>query len=442
MNRRGSSKIFLGWWINLVTAINTGLGLVFTLQGASALLKPIAADLGLTRTAASVATGIGTLLNGVMFSLSGWLSDKFGPKWVIIVGSCICGTGMVLLRFVSAPWAYYVVWGLIIAPGASLGFTVANDVMLTNWFIRRRGLAFSVRFGTMGLLGAIALPIVSWLIATQGWRTTSLIWAGVVFAGVPFAMYFVKQKPPEHYGLLPDGARTESSSGAGTDAMIAKGAEYAAGLHETDFTIAQIVRTPTYWILIIVWVLHGIVMGGFNIHIIPFLTDMNIDLVAAGSLVAMMSLFTVPARFFGGLVADRVKKDHLKFLVAGTLLLWALGITAFLVSQNMAGVYIFLIMYGFGSGVFTPLDIVVRSRYFGRRAYGRQQGISALISAPIQFLAPIYTGWIYDTTGKYTAAFTLYAVLAAVSAFLMLLARPPRLPVQIKAVTAGLAKSA
>ena len=61
----------------------------------------------------------------------------------------------------------------------------------------------------MGLVPALMLPLVSWLLDTQGWRTTSLIWGGVVFAGIPLTIYIVRQKRPEYYGLLPDGAKVD-----------------------------------------------------------------------------------------------------------------------------------------------------------------------------------------------------------------------------------------
>jgi MFS family permease len=363
-----------------------------------------------------------------MFPLSGWLSDKFGPKWVIVSGICFMSISLLLMNFINSAWTYYAVWGVIMAVGQSLGLSIAIDVMLTNWFVSKRGRAFSLRFAITGIMGVIALPIIGWLVATQGWRTTCLIWAVLVFAGVPLVLYFVKQRRPEYYGLLPDGAKVEPGSEADRDAMIARGREYAAGFQETEFTLRQALRTSAFWMLTAAWVMYGIIVAGFNIHCIPFLTDMDIDPVAAASMMAMMVFFTVPSRFFGGIIADRVKKDHLKFLLAATFIFPALGITTFLLNQSIASVYIFLILFGFGSGAFVPLDIVIRSRYFGRKAYGSIQGSSVILSAPISFLSPIYTGWVYDTTGSYTTAFILFAALGALAAFMMCLIKVPKPP--------------
>ena len=365
---------------------------------------------------------------GIMFLLSGWLSDRYGPKWLVVSGICLIGIGLVLMNFINSAWAYYVVWGVIIAGGQSLGLTVAVDTMLTNWFVSKRGKAFSVRFAIVGILGVVLLPLIGWLIETQGWRTTSLIWAALVFSGIPLALYFVRQRRPEYYGLLPDGAEVDSSSESDRDTMIAKGIDYATGFQETEFTIRQALKTSAFWMLTVAWIIFGIVTGGIRIHIIPFLTDRNIDPITAASMMALMIFFTLPSRVLGGIIADRVRKEHLKFLLAATFLFQAIGFTIFLLTQNIAGVYVFLILFGLGSGTFTPLDIVIKSRYFGRKAYGSIQGSSVIFSAPISFLAPVYTGWVYDATGSYTNAFILFAALAAFGAFLMLLVRVPKPP--------------
>ena len=113
LNSKVSPKIFFGWWTNIVTAILTGLVQVFTIQGSSALFKPISSEFGLSRAKTSITSEVGVLLNGIIFFLAGWLSDKFGSKRIIISGACIAGTSMMLLAFVTT-------LGLTLWSGASL----------------------------------------------------------------------------------------------------------------------------------------------------------------------------------------------------------------------------------------------------------------------------------------------------------------------------------
>jgi len=422
--------MYFGWWMNLVSSIITGLGQGYSNYGFSALFKPIASELGFSRAATSVASGIRRIEFALIAPLTGWFVDRFGPRWIIVAGICVMGTGMVSMNFVTSIWSFYIVWGLIIGGGSTFALTIAIDKALTNWFISKRGLAFAVRFTLIAIVTVIVLPIITWLITTQGWRITCLIWAGVMFASLPFMWFFTKQKRPEYYGLLPDGATVESGSEADIDSLIGKGVEYAANFQETEFTLRQAMRTSTFWMLIIANAGAMVVQGGFVLHCIPFITDMGITPTVAGGMMAMMVFFTIPSRFLGGFFADRVPKDHIHFLMAGAFLFQAVGITTFLLNQTIPMVYVFLILFGFGSGPPRPLLIIMRGRYFGRKAFGSIEGTSVMFEAPVSILSPIYAGWIYDTTGSYITAFTLFAVLATFAAFLACLVRSPKPPVK------------
>jgi len=434
IKRRRFPTIFAGWWMNLVTGIYSGLGHGFTGYGVSVIFKPLAADLGLTRAATAWATGIGRLQGSIEAPITGWLSDRFGPKWVIVVGICFISTGLVLMNFVDSAWSYYVVWGVVTAVGTNLALTIAIDKALTDWFIRKRGLAFGIRFVIIGICGVIVLPIITWLVTTHGWRMACLVWAGVMFTGIPFSWYFVKQKRPEYYGLLPDGVTVESDTVTDTEVMIDRGVEYAAGFEEVEFTLRQAVKTPAYWLMTVSWISAMVVAGAINIHCIPFLTDMGIDETVAGGMMAMMVFFTIPARFIGGLLADRVRKNRLQYLVAAAFLFQAVGIAAFLLNQSIPMVYVFLILFGFGSGAPVSLRLAIGGRFFGRKAFASIQGSSMVFTAPAALLSPVYAGWVYDTTGNYITAFTLFAGLAALSAVLMCLVRPPKPPAQITGI--------
>jgi cyanate permease len=164
------------------------------------------------------------------------------------------------------------------------------------------------------------------------------------------------------------------------------------------------------------------------VHCIPFLTDLSIDPVSAGGLMGMMVFFTIPSRFFGGIIADRFKKEQLKYLLSASFSLTAVGILNLFLSESMTSIYIFLILLGLGSGSFIPLDIVIRGRFFGRKAYGSIQGSTAVISVPVTFSSPIFTGWAYDLTGNYMTAFFIFCLIAVVSAIMILFIKSPKLP--------------
>ncbi len=431
IKRRRFPKIFFGWWTVLAGCILALWGHGYHTYGFSALFKPIASELGFSRAATSVAAGIGRLEGGFEAPLSGWLTDRFGPRWIVLFGIFLIGLGLILMNFIDSLWAFYVVWGVMLGTGVNIALTLPMDVAISNWFVKKRGLALGTKAVFSGLSGVLVLPLVAWLITTQGWRMTCFIGGLVMWlVGLPITWFLLKQHRPEYYGLLPDGATAEEEA-AKESRMIDRGVEYAAEVQEVEFTLRQAMRTSTYWLLMVANACHSLAMPTLNIHSIPFLTDIGIDPLQAAGMLAIMVSASVPARLVGGLLADRVRKNQLRFLMGGAYLLQAIGFAIFLLNQTTAMIYVWFIVYGIGMGIGFGLMAPMRARYFGRKAFGSIAGSSRLFMTPVGIIAPIYLGWVYDTTGSYIPAFTLIAALVAFSAVLAAFILPPKPPAQV-----------
>ena len=291
-------RIFLGWWSVLFIGTISGLGFGFNVYGISVLFKHIAADLELNRAFTALAAGIGRLEGGIISPFAGWLSDKFGPRWVVIIGICIAATGMIFMNYITEAWHYYIAWGVLIGFGLNIGLTVACDKMINDWFIRRRGMAQGIKFGLISVFGIIVLQIITPLIETEGWRFTCLVWGIIMFASVPFAYVLIKPHRPEYYGQLPDGAEVSQGTEADGGDMIERGVGYATSLEETEYTFRQAMKTGIFWLMMAGFSIHNFVAGGFNVHIFSFLTDTGIKETTASAMMGMMVFFTIPSRFF------------------------------------------------------------------------------------------------------------------------------------------------
>lgn len=421
-------RIFTGWWSVLFIGVMSGLGHGFNTYGISVFFKPIAAELNLGRASTSWAPGIGRIEGGITSPLVGWLSDKFGPRWVAITGIAITGTGMILMKYITEVWQYYVVWGALIGLGLNIGLTVACDKMINDWFIRRRGLAQGIKFGLISIFGIVVVQAITLLIEWRDWRFACLLWGIIMFAGLPLAYILIKPRRPEYYGLLPDGAEVKSGTDETKGDIIEQGVGYASSFQEKDYTFKQAIKTGTYWLLVFGFSVHNIIASGFNLHVHPFLTDMGINEVMAGSLMGMMIFFSAPARVFGGIIADRIPKQRLQFILVGAFLLQVIGLSTFLRYQNLPSIYILLACHGLSSGAVTPVVILILGRYYGRKAFGSILGTMVAILSPLGLLSPVYYGRVFDTTQSYILAFITALVLAILAAITMLFVRVPRPP--------------
>lgn len=331
------------------------------------------------------------------------------------------------MNWVNSLLAFYLVWGLLLGTAFNLVGGVPAEKAITNWFIKKRGLAGGIKWVFSGLSGVLVLPLIAWLITSAGWRMTCVI-GGVVMGvvGLPLTLFCFKQHRPEHYGLLPDGAVEKAPE---TTRKVEQGVQQTK-IQELEFTVKQAMKTPGFWLLIVMAGIHGLATPVMNIHTIPFLTDQGIDPVKAAGMMSLFILASIPARISAGFIADRAKTSHLPLLVGGAYVLQAAGFAVYLLNPTIAMVYVWFILYGIGMGAVTVLPPVIRARYYGRKSFGAIHGISTLLIAPVGVAAPVYAGWVYDTTGKYIAAYILLVVLLVIAAAVSPFARPPKPPTQ------------
>lgn len=395
--------------------------------GFSVLFKPIAGELGLSRAVASIASSLQSVGQGIWAPAGGWASDRYGPRGIILLGIFCLTLGCILMYFVSSLWAFLVVWGLIMGAGFTLGCMIVTDKAIINWFIKKSGIAINLKFALVGLSGLLLLPLIAWLITNQGWRVTCLIF-GIVIAlvGFPIVWFFVKPHPPEYYGLLPDG-ETRKEAAADANLIIDK-ATNNADEEMAGFTLKQTLKTPAFWVMNAVSYIAGLVMPIMGVHCIPFLTDMGINPVKASAMMGFMTTVSIPVRLVIGPIIDRMKTDHLRFIMTVGYTLQAIGVTAFLLNKSEAMIYVWFLLAGIGGAISFGVQLPMVARYFGRKAFGSILGLWSTINVPIGLIAPVYVGWVYDTTGSYMSAITLLAPLLAASGIVACFVLPPKPP--------------
>ncbi|MFC1532870.1 CynX/NimT family MFS transporter, partial [Thermodesulfobacteriota bacterium] len=252
----------------------------------------------------------------------------------------------------------------------------------------------------------------------------------ICFTGVPLTLFCFKPRRPEYYGLLPDGITSKEDVSEKSE-MIEAGIKYAAEVEEVEFTLRQALKAPTFWLLLVAQTGQNLAITSISMHGIPFLTDIGITPIRAAGMMAIMVAIGIPSRFFSGIIADRIRKNSMRFLLGGAYFMQTIGFAIFLLNQSEAMIYVWFILYGIGQGFCFTLNSILRARYFGRKAFGSIGGVARMIMTPIGMASPIYGGWVYDTTGSYISAFTFITGLLFFSSVMMSITPPPKPPAQI-----------
>ena len=412
-NKRG---IFFGWWLlgagTLVMVMQGGL----YAYGFPAFFVPLAATLGTSRGALSLAFSFTRLESSLLGPIEGYLIDRFGPRGIMYIGMALLGLSFILFSFVNSLLQFYFVFP-IIALGASLSGFLPVITAVNNWFSRRRGLATGICSAGVNV-GGVLVAIVALTISLYGWRTTAVI-IGVVILLLGFPLAAMMRHKPYPYGYLPDGddpdvRREFSSEGGQSDA------------EETpDFTPMQALKTPAFWFIASAHGFSLFIVGSVSIHQIPLLVDAGISFETSATILAFMTLVAMIGRVAGGWLGDIMGR---KLILVVCFLLMSAGVVVLATAQTIPQALLYAVLYGLGYGARAPILIAIRAEFFGPRNFATIMGLSQPVMVIGSFFGPIAAGFAYDAQGSYRMIFFIIAVLNLIGAALVFFIKKPNLP--------------
>ena len=421
---RMARGVFYGWWLVGVAVVLLTIMAVSVFQGLGTFLVALQSEFGWSRTALSGAFSLSRAQGAVLGPAEGWLIDKFGIRRMVLFGYCLMAFGFLLFSQVgnSAFWdlglfriesgvlQFYIAF-ITISLGSGTGGWLALMSLINNWFVRQRSLAIATSMSGIHL-GGLLVPVLAFGIEMYGFRWTTFGIAIILWTLI-LPVYAALRDKPEDMGLLPDGdrpgARRQSEQRVAVDA-------------EPDFTARQALRTRAFWILTVVHMSSSVSIVTLALHLAPKLTDMGMSLSGAGAIVLIYTILALPTQFVAGWLADRMSKPLLIFIF---ILLQGAAIMLIAVSDEIFMALIFALLYGIGFGGRIPLLTSIRGEYFGRKAFATIMGLSQMPNNICMIFAPLFAGFMFDTTGTYFIPFAFFGLLNILGAFLMLSVKRP-----------------
>jgi MFS family permease len=422
---------FHGWWIVSVAALLNGYGAGVNFYGFGVFFNPMREEFGWSRAATAGVFSLSRLEGAPLGPIIGWLIDRIGSRRMIVTGLAVTGLGFVSMYFIQSLWMFYLIYGVFIATGFSMGFFQAPQAMIANWFFRKRARALSYLAVGAGLGGATLVPAMGAFMGMAGWRWTAVA-VGVLMwtVGIPLALLL--RHRPEDMGQVPDGLppRGEVRAADGPRLAPSTSAEEAAVAEgqEVEFTVGQVLRTSTFWTLVLAMAFRSSILSSIVVHQIAHLQDIGIARHTAETMLGLMIAVSIPGRLFFGWLGDRVSKQH---LLAFSSVLQGLGILILANATGLAYVWPFLLFYGFGYGGAIPLTQALRADLFGRKVFATVGGLIMPFTTVGGVIAPIFAGYVYDVTDSYRIAFYTFVVLILLSGLTFLFVRPPKQAVPV-----------
>lgn len=369
------------------------------------VLPAVEREFGVDRADASLpytATMIGFALGNLFI---GRFVDRFGVMVPLALASVLLGSGFLLASQASSIWIFVVLQGAMIGFGSAATFgPLLADV--SHWFAKRRGLAVSATASGNYFAGAIWPLVLQATMSEYGWRGAYIL-AGCVCLAVLVPMAFLLRRPAPH--MATGGRHVEPPPPVRTTPLSPGALQF---------------------LLIIAGLGCCVAMSMPQVHIVAYCVDLGYGVARGAEMLSLMLAGGIASRLISGVLADKI--GGLRTLLIGAVL-QCLALFLYIPYDGLASLYMVSLIFGLSQGGIVSSYAIVVREYLPAREAGRRVG--AVITATIvgMALGGWMSGWIYDLTASYQAAFLNGIAwnmlnIAVIVLILLKSGRPRRLP--------------
>ncbi|HQU08423.1 MAG TPA: MFS transporter, partial [Opitutales bacterium] len=418
---------YYGWAILVVATIGHMAAIPGQTGGITGFINPLQEALGLSEIQLSLAYMIGTLGAASLLPWAGRIYDRYGAR---LMGTLVFGIfGLVFFYLASMKLGYNwlkgtatsswtIGMGLVIIGFFGLRFlgmgilSFLPRTMLSKWFHKKRGLTNALS-GTCVALGSGSAPLVSSiLVGNLGWELSWLT-LGLIYASVlmPLA-WLMYRDTPESCHLPQDGF----SNSIKTPPITA-----LPTLHE--YTLAEAMRTRTFWLFALGIALNSALTTSVNFHAQSIEANLGMPMPSFMELFVPISCINVGVSALASWLSMRIA---LKYLLISMMGLQTVGFVGLWIAPNMIGINFFVVGFGAAFGLYTALMICCWPILFGRLNLGAISGFALAINLFSTSVGPLIFSLSKAWTNGYTAAYTLVIILSLNIAWLARRADSPQ----------------
>ena len=424
--QRRQGRIFYGWYVVAVSCMQGMFGNGAISTGFPRFFEPIRMDMGVSYAAMSLVFSLARAEGGLGAPLVGWLVDKFGSRPMILFGGLTAGIGLMLLAFAQEYWQLVLLFVGVVSVGKTAGLGQTLMATVNQWFVRRKAVALSTLMTAFAGGGAIVVPLLHLGIVFLDWRPTVFI-IGLFVTVLTLPVAYVIRSRPEDMGLRPDG---DPPAGAAQAARTSRGGGHhhggaaASTGEEQNFTVRQALRTRAFWLILMGVITRVSATNSIIIHLFPLLVWKGMTEDVATLAASVMFFMAIPLRFLLGVAGGRLSPRKLLFY---SMNLGAVGLLGLWLLPQWPALVVFILGLAIVEGI-TSVNWIMVGDYFGRNRFASLMGAMSIFHNIGMFIAPIYAGWIRDTTDSYVIVLATFAPMFVLSAVMFALAGKPSLP--------------
>lgn len=380
--------------------------------GVSVFFDPVTADLGISRTSASIAYAAGTLAGILPAPVIGRWIDRRGPRLTATIIAAGLALACAFMAMVQSTIMLLV--GFALLRGAAIGgLSLVSQQVVNLWFVRRRGIAAAA--ASLGLAaGSMVFPtLIDGLISLYGWRGAYLALGGIVAVTIlPVAAALFRDRP-EKFGLSTD---------AGLLLPAAQGPR-----NEPSFTREQALRTGVFWLLSAAGFLTNAIGTALLLNHFSIMQTAGVSYGDALLLLSLLAAVQAVVTLGTGFLVDRHEPRH---LIPLAMLMLALASALPAIGGGPAVSALYALTLGGAYGSQQAIGAAGFAQYFGRDHLGAIRGASFVVGIAGAALGPLPFAASADWTGSYTAVLLACCGLCLACGGAAFMVRRPSTPVK------------
>ena len=357
---------------------------------------PAVRDLGIATSEFALAIAVQNLAWGVSGPFVGALVDKYGTRWVAIIGSLLFIAGLAITAVATSVWMVLLGAGLLMGIAqACTTVGVAAKIAAQVVVPARRSFAFGI-VSAAGSIGTFfAAPLGQLVIGQSGWR------AGLV-AFIVLSLFML---PAAFIGSRADKLRVGSTSPGATQSL-------GSALGEAAGHKGYVVMSLAYFVC-------GLQLTFLTTHLPSYLQLCGLDPMLGAQALATIGLFNIVGSWLFGWLGDIYRKRALLGMIY-VLRSLIIGIY-FVTPVSPTSTLIFAAAMGMLWLGVIPLVNGLLVDIFGIRYLSTLTGIAFLSHQVGAFLGAWGGGAIFDALGSYDRALQFGIVIGLIAGCAQLL---------------------
>ena len=319
-------------------------------------------------------------LTMVGFAIGNWVMgqvvDRYGITKTIILAATVNTAGYIAAMYVNNVFFLSILQFFIgLGTAAAFGPLIADT---SHWFLKRRGIAVALIASGNYFSGAIWPPLFNSTLQSDGWRDVYWILAlSTVFIMIPLSFLLTK-KISEETARISDAASSDKRQNV--------------SISPKALTI----------LLSIAGIGCCVAMSMPQVHIVAFCIDLGFGPAVGAEMLSLMLIGGIISRLINGLISDKLGGVY-TLLIGSTLQCIALFL--YLPFDGLVSLYIVSLVFGLSQGGIVPSYAIIIREYLPGADAGTRVGFVMMCTIMGMAIGGWMSGWIYDLTGSYAAAF-------------------------------------